>query len=316
MSRGGEAINLSDLSGEQVSEWLQSFDTVLCDGDGTIWQDDTAIEGAPDVLNALQQRLGKAVYIITNNGLKTRQELFERSQRLGFQLPSDRHIISPTAAIADYLVQSPEFDAKRHKVYVVGNAAISRELRQHGIDSYGAGESEELAPDDKWPDWVAREFGNPKAAENVGAVVVGWDEYFSYCKMARACHILCSNQGSAFLVTNRDAVHKYPGFCIPGTAAFVAGIEACAERDALEMGKPNPLVLEPLTKSGALRTKRTLMIGDCLKIDVGFASNCGMLSLLVGTGRYGSLSDVQREKGKLPQPDVYLPRLGDLLQYL
>ncbi|KAH8264973.1 hypothetical protein KR038_009859 [Drosophila bunnanda] len=316
MSRGGEAINLSDLSGEQVSEWLQSFDTVLCDGDGTIWQDDTPIEGAPDVLNALQQRLGKAVYIITNNGLKTRQELFERSQRLGFQLPSDRHIISPTAAIADYLVQSPEFDAKRHRVYVVGNAAIARELKQHGIDSYGAGESEELAPGDKWPDFVARELGNPKAAENVGAVVVGWDEYFSYCKMARACHILCSNPGSAFLVTNRDAVHKYPGFCIPGTAAFVASIEACAERDALEMGKPNPLVLEPLTKSGALKTERTLMIGDCLKIDVGFASNCGMLSLLVGTGRYSSLSDVQREKGKLPQPDVYLPRLGDLLPYL
>lgn len=36
MSRVGEAINLSDLSGEQVSEWLQSFDTVLCDGDGEL----------------------------------------------------------------------------------------------------------------------------------------------------------------------------------------------------------------------------------------------------------------------------------------
>ncbi|KAH8296114.1 hypothetical protein KR054_001965 [Drosophila jambulina] len=316
MSRGGEAVNLSDLSGEQVSKWLQSFDTVLCDGDGTIWQDDTAIEGAPDVLNALQQRLGKAVYIITNNGLKTRQELFERSQRLGFQLPSDRHIISPTAAIADYLVQSPEFDAKQHRVYVVGNAAIARELRQHGIDSFGAGEPEQLAPGDKWPDFAARVLGDPKTAENVGAVVVGWDEYFSYCKMARACHILCSNPDSAFLVTNRDAVHKYPGFCIPGTAAFVAGIEASAERTALEMGKPNPLVLQPLIKSGALRAERTLMIGDCLKIDVGFASNCGMLSLLVGTGRYSNLSDVQREKDKLTQPDVYLPRLGDLLPYL
>ncbi|XP_036672412.3 glycerol-3-phosphate phosphatase [Drosophila suzukii] len=315
MSRGG-AINLTDLSGGQVAEWLQSFDTILCDGDGTIWQDDTAIEGAPDVLNALQHRLGKKVYLITNNGLKTRQELFERSQRLGFHLPSDRHIISPTAAIADYLVQSPEFDRTRHKVYVVGNAAIARELRQHGIDSYGAGGTEELPPGDKWPDFVAREFGSPEAAKDVGAVVVGWDEYFSYCKMARACHILCSNPGCAFLVTNRDAVHKYPAFCIPGTGAFVTGIEACSEREALEMGKPNPLVLEPLTKSGELQPERTLMIGDCLKIDVGFASNCGMLSLLVGTGRYNNLSDVRRENGKLAQPDFYLPRLADLLAYL
>ncbi|XP_017059056.1 glycerol-3-phosphate phosphatase [Drosophila ficusphila] len=315
MSRGG-AINLTDWTKEQVAEWLQSFDTVLCDGDGTIWQDDTAIEGAPDVLNALQQRLNKRVYLITNNGLKTRQELFERSQRLGFHLPSDRHIISPTAAIADYLTGRREFDKTRHKVYVVGNAAIARELRQHGIDSFGAGETELLPPGDKWQDFVAREFEDPAAARDVAAVVVGWDEYFSYCKMARACHILCSNPGCAFLVTNRDAVHKYPAFCIPGTGAFVAGIEACAEREALEMGKPNPLVLEPLTKSGELRTERTLMIGDCLKIDVGFASNSGMLSLLVGTGRYNNLPEVRREKGKLPLPDVYLPRLADLLPYL
>ncbi|KAH8379402.1 hypothetical protein KR009_004693 [Drosophila setifemur] len=315
MSRG-EAITLTDLSSDQVTEWLQSFDTVLCDGDGTIWQDDTAIEGAVDVINALQQRLGKRVYLITNNGLKTRQELFERSRRLGFQLPSERHVISPTAAIVDYLVQRPEFDKARHKVYVVGNAAIARELKAYGIDSYGAGEPELLPPGDKWQDFVAREFGNPETAEGVGAVVVGWDEYFSYCKMARACHILCSNPSAAFLVTNRDAVHKYPAFCIPGTAAFVAGIEACSDRDALEMGKPNPLVLEPLTKTGSLNPERTLMIGDCLKIDVGFASNCGMLSLLVGTGRYSNLSDVLREKDKLPQPDVYLPRLGDLLPHL
>jgi len=72
------------------------------------------------VLNALQHRLGKKVYLITNNGLKTRQ-----------------------------------------KLYVVGNAAIARELRQHGIDSYGAGGTEELPPGDKWPDFVAREFGSP-----------------------------------------------------------------------------------------------------------------------------------------------------------
>lgn len=53
-----------------------------------------------------------------------------------------------------------------------------------------------------------------------------------------------------------------------------------------------------------------------LKIDVGFASNCGMLSFLVGTGRYNNLSDVRLEKDRLPQPDFYLPRLGDLLNIL
>ncbi|XP_034656163.1 pyridoxal phosphate phosphatase [Drosophila subobscura] len=314
MMEGGTTIKLLDLPGQQVSEWLRSFDTVLSDGDGTIWQDDTEIEGAAAVLNALQNHHGKRVYLITNNGLKTRSELFGRAQRLGFQVPNDQHIISPTATIVDHLKQLPDFDSSKHKVYVVGNAAIGRELRENGIDSYGAGAEEPLGKGDKWQDFAMRELTKPEAADNVGAVVVGWDEHFSYCKMARACHILCRNENSAFLVTNRDAVHKYPTVCIPGTAAFVAGIEACAGREALEMGKPNPVVLEPLIQSGALRPQRTLMIGDCPKMDIAFARNCGMQSLLVGTGSFPL--DILQRNGHLPQPDFYLPKLGDLLQFL
>ncbi|XP_068142238.1 glycerol-3-phosphate phosphatase [Drosophila tropicalis] len=310
----GSSTQLLDLKIEQVSSWLQSFDTVLSDCDGTIWNDDIAIEGAVEVLNTLQNRLNKKVYLITNNGLKTRRELFERAQRLGFQLPNEHHIISPTSTIVDYLLGNERFDSKKHKVYVVGNAAIARELKAQNIDSFRAGERDELAPTDKWQDFALREFTKEEATVNVGAVVVGWDEHFSYCKMARACHILCSNKNAAFLVTNKDAVHKYPNFHIPGTAAFVSGIEACAEIDALEMGKPNPLVLEPYIKNGDLIPERTLMIGDCLKIDVGFARNCNMHSLLVGTGSYQL--DTLAKHQSLAQPDVYLPKLADLLPYL
>lgn len=305
--------NLLDLQPEQVSSWLKGFDTIISDCDATLWHDDTAIEGAADVLNALQSRAGKKVYLITNNGLKTRHEIWQRAQRLGFQLPNETHIISPTQTIVDYLKHHKTFDSTM-RVYVVGNAAIARELNDAGIESFGAGKAEELQPDDNWPQFVQREFGHPAAAANVGAVVVGWDEYFSYCKMSRACHILCSNPECAFLVTNRDAVHKYPSFHIPGTGAFVAAIEACAERKALEMGKPNPLVIEPLLKSTDLQPERTLMIGDCCKVDVTFARNCNMQSLLVGTGSYQL--ETLRGNPQLPMPDAYLPKLANLLPYI
>lgn len=229
-----------------------------------MWHDDKAIEGAPDVLNALQKRAGKTVYLITNNGLKTRNEIWQRAQRLGFQLPNETHIISPTQTIVDYLKQLKTFDSTK-RVYVVGNAAIARELNDAGIESFGAGETDPMQPGERWQDFVLREFSQPSAAANVGAVVVGWDENFSYCKMARACHILSSKEDCAFLVTNKDAVHKYPTYHIPGTGAFVAALEACAERQALEMGKPNPLVLEPLLSQTAaipLQPERTLIIGD------------------------------------------------------
>ncbi|EDV97848.1 glycerol-3-phosphate phosphatase [Drosophila grimshawi] len=309
------AINILDLQAEQVNSWLQSFDTIISDCDATLWHDDTAIEGAADVLNALQTRAGKRVYLITNNGLKTRHELLQRAERLNFQLPDETHIISPTQTIVDYLRQLKTFDSTRHSVYVVGNAAIARELNEAGIKSFGAGKAEKLEQDDRWEEFVQREFGQSAAAvANVGAVVVGWDEYFSYCKIARACHILCSNPDCAFLVTNKDAVHKYPNVCIPGTGAFVASIEACAERMATEMGKPNPLVLQPLLDADVLQPIRTLMIGDCCKIDVTFARNCNLQSLLVGTGSYQL--ETLRENPHLPMPDFYLPTLGSLLPYI
>ncbi|XP_060655237.1 glycerol-3-phosphate phosphatase [Drosophila nasuta] len=305
--------NLLDLQAEQVSDWLKSFDTIISDGDGTIWFDDTAIEGAVEVLNALQSRAGKKIYLMTNNGLKTRHEIFQRAQKLGIHIPNESHIISPTQTIVDYLKQHKTFDRTK-RVYVVGNAAIARELTDAGIESFGAGKAEELQPGDKWQEFVQREFSTPAAAANIGAVVVGWDEYFSYCKLARACHILSSNPDCLFLVTNKDAVHKYPSLHIPGTGAFVAAIETCAERPALEMGKPNPLVLQPLLSTAALQPERTLMIGDCCKVDVTFARNCNMQSLLVGTGSYQL--DQLRENPQLPMPDVYLPKLGNLLPYI
>ncbi|XP_064545337.1 glycerol-3-phosphate phosphatase [Drosophila montana] len=305
------AINLLDLQPEQVNSWLQSFDTIISDCDATLWHDDKAIEGAADVLNALQTRAGKRVYLITNNGLKTRHEIWQRAQRLGFQLPNETHIISPTQTIVDYLKQTTDITKR---VYVVGNAAIARELNDAGIESFGAGEPEQLQQDVKWQEFVQREFSQPAAVADVGAVIVGWDEHFSYCKIARACHILCSNKDCAFLVTNKDAVHKYPSYHIPGTGAFVAAIEACAEREALEMGKPNPLVLQPLLNAAALQPERTLMIGDCCKIDVTFARNCNLQSLLVGTGSYQL--ETLHANPQLPRPDVFLPKLANLLPYI
>ncbi|XP_017841435.1 glycerol-3-phosphate phosphatase [Drosophila busckii] len=305
-------VNLLDVPPEQVKSWLDSFDTVISDCDGTLWQHETAIEGVVAVMNALQLRAGKQVYLITNNGLKTRHELWQRAQNLGFELPSEEHIISPTQTIVDYLKQCATFDSTK-KVFVIGNTAIARELKAAGIESFGAGEADQLQPDDTWQQFVQRELTQPAAAEHVGAVVVGWDEHFSYCKVARACHILSSNESCAFLATNKDEVHRYPKFAMPGTGAFVSAIETCAQREATEMGKPNPLVIQSLIDAAALQPERTLMIGDCPKVDVAFARNCNMQSLLVGTGNY----QLETLCGKqLPMPDVYLPRLGNLLPYI
>ncbi|XP_037940014.1 glycerol-3-phosphate phosphatase-like [Teleopsis dalmanni] len=107
---------------------------------------------------------------------------------------------------------------------------------------------------------------------------------------------------------------------IPDTGSIVSSIESCVDRAVMQMGKPNPLICEGLINAGVLKTERTLMIGDCCKIDVTFGKNCGFQTLLVGTGSYQleKLHNIYPniEDYRKYIPDTYLPALGDLLTFL
>jgi len=80
--------------------------------------------------------------------------------------------------------------------------------------------------------------------------------------MMKAANILGTNSKSLFLATNKDAVHRYPRVHIPGTGAMLKAIETCTHREALVLGKPNPMIVESLIKEGVVDPARTLMIGD------------------------------------------------------
>lgn len=76
--------NLSKLTKEEVSQFINSFDTVITDCDGVLWLDNEAIGKAPRVLNHLRE-LGKKIFYVTNNSSKLRQELVEKCKRLGYK---------------------------------------------------------------------------------------------------------------------------------------------------------------------------------------------------------------------------------------
>lgn len=166
------------------------------------------------------------------------------------------HIIAPTYSIAEYLKERLDDD---QKVYVIGSPAIGRELTQLDIPYFGLGE--DIVGAGKWVDMISQ-VDELSRNENVAAVVVGFDDQFSFAKMLKAASFLGSNNRCYFLATNSDAVHKYPKYCIPGTGAILKALETCVDREAKVMGKPNPLICEQLIKSGAINPERTLMIGD------------------------------------------------------
>lgn len=186
-----------------VKQVLDSVDSVLFDCDGVIWRGDEAIPGATQVISLLKQN-GKKVFFVTNNSSKTRSMYADKMLTLGFNVKEDE-VFGTAYCCAMYLKTVCKLEGK---VYLIGSNAMKQELEAVGIQQTGVG------PDlivGKQNDWV-----NVPLDPEVKAVVVGFDEHFSYMKLNRALQYL-TQQDCLFVGTNRDT--RLPlegGKAVPG----------------------------------------------------------------------------------------------------
>lgn len=300
------AINFKTLTDEQVTEFFHSIDYVLTDCDGVLWLYATPFPNAAEVMNTFDE-LGMKVFYVTNNSTKTKDEFAEKCKSLNFTVTAENMVCSSNL-VASYL-QDIGFDGK---VYIVGSSGIGKELDKVGIPHCGIG------PDPADPNVPVYSFAKDP---DVKAVIVGFDEHFSYPKMTKAASYL-ADPDTLFIGTNTDT--RFPmgnHAVIPGTGSLIRCIECCSERKATIVGKPEPYLADMLMDRFDIDPKRTLMIGDRSNTDILLGTRCGFKTLLVLSG-VTSLSDInawsqsnsQEEKDLVP--DYYIDEIGNLLPYL
>jgi len=152
----------------------------------------------------------------------------------------------------------------------------------------------------------------------VGAVVCGFDEHFSYHKLIKAASYL-AKESCLFIATNCDDRFPFSNgeVVVPGTGCFVISVETAARRKALVVGKPERVMFECMNSRHAIDATKTCMIGDRLGTDILFGNNCGLKTILVLTG-ISSLADVNSIKTssnpdhKNSIPDFYMPGIEAL----
>ncbi|XP_073504450.1 glycerol-3-phosphate phosphatase [Phyllobates terribilis] len=299
------ASKCSRLSGELSRRVLASVDTLLFDCDGVLWRGDEAVPGAPELVTALRSS-GKRVFYLTNNSTKTRAMYAEKLGRLGFGAEPGE-VFGTAYCTARYLRDEARLQGK---VYLIGGTALSRELEAAGIPHVGSG-PEPVTGGMK--DWAALEKD-----PDVRAVVVGFDEHFSYMKLTRALHYL-QDPECLFIATNTDT--RLPlegGRVIPGTGCMVRAVETAAHRKAQVIGKPNSFLYDCVVKECGLDPSSTVMVGDRLDTDIQMGSTCGIRTLLTLTG-FSSLEEAKshQENGSLSLvPDFYVDSVADLLPAL
>merc|ERR1719282_1179851 len=120
---------VSSMTDSEVSNWFDSFDTVMTDCDGVLWVGAEPISGSPDIIQRLRQ-LGKRVFYVTNNSTKHRREYKTKVDKLGFG--GELEEIIGTAYLAAAYLEEVGFD-KSKLVYVVGSTGITQELDDVGI---------------------------------------------------------------------------------------------------------------------------------------------------------------------------------------
>ncbi|XP_030631183.1 glycerol-3-phosphate phosphatase [Chanos chanos] len=296
------------LSGPLIKQLLDSVDNVLFDCDGVIWRGDEAISGAPEVINLLK-KTGKGVYFVTNNSTKTRKMYADKLAKLGFNA-TEEEVFGTAYCSAMYLKSVCKLEGK---VYLIGSNAMRQELEKVEIEQIGVG-----------PDHVSGtqfDWANVALDPEVKAVLVGFDEHFSYMKLNKALQYL-SNSDCQFVGTNTDT--RLPlegGKAVPGTGCLVKAVETAAQRQAQVVGKPNRFMFDCVAGKFNVDPNRCLMVGDRLDTDILLGSNCGLKTLLTLTG-VSTVADAEtHQKSGCPVrqgmvPDYYVDSIAELLPAL
>ena len=155
---------------------------------------------------------GKRRLFVTNNSSKSRQQYLAKFASLGIEVEPEEIVPSSYAAAA-YL-QSIAF---RGTVFLVGGSGMSQELEAAGIRYL-------TLPLQQQP-WTVDSLKELQLAEGIGAVVVGFDEHFTYEKLCYASVCLREVEGCHFVATNldhADNIGKYMGGSWETLAAWAA----------------------------------------------------------------------------------------------
>ncbi|EYU34873.1 hypothetical protein ABFS82_13G138300 [Erythranthe guttata] len=262
------------LTPQTTVKLLDSVDVFLFDCDGVIWKGDVLIDGVSETLDTLRA-MGKKLVFVTNNSTKSRKQYAKKFRSLGISVSEDE-IFSSSFAAAMYLKVN-EFP-KEKKVYVIGEEGILEELELAGFTGLGG-------PEDGKKTVQLKANYLFEHDENVGAVIVGLDQYINFYKLQYGTLCIRENPGCLFIATNRDAVgHLTDLQEWPGAGCMVAAICGTTQKEPIVVGKPSTFLMDFLLQKFNVPTSRMCMVGDRLDTDILFGQNAGCRTLLVISG--------------------------------
>lgn len=257
---------------------LQRIRYYLLDLDGTVYLDETWIEGALPFLDALT-RSGRKYIFLTNNSSKSALSYVEKLKRMGLVISCKDIVTSGDTAIA-YIKK--RYPGKR--VCLMGNRALKEAFREAGI---------------------------PLSRTRGEIAVTSFDTELTYKKLRDVCALI--RAGAPYIATHPDINCPTKAGFVPDIGAMEACIAASTgRRPDVILGKPHRgIVGYAMEKLGAVK-EETVMVGDRLYTDIAAGAENGIYSLLVLTGE----TKIEDLAGSPYRPDLIFTSVKTLTEAL
>lgn len=233
-----------------MTKLLDSFDVVLADLDGVVYEGTAAIRDAVNSVARIQKthRLG----FVTNNSSRKPETIIDQLAGFGIQALASDVVSSGQAGVELLSTQV----APGSKILVVGGEGLRYYVADAGFQVVDSADDEPTA------------------------VIQGFAPDVSWRNLAEASFAI--QRGAKWIATNQDWTLPQERGMAPGNGTLVSAVHTAVGQLPLVAGKPEPAIFATAVKRFA--ASRPLFIGDRLDTDIVGANRSGIPSLLVLTG--------------------------------
>lgn len=233
------------------SALARRYGAVLSDLDGVVYAGPSAVPGATEALEKLED-IGVALAYITNNASRSSAEVAAHLRELGAPATAEQ-VFGSALAGAELLARQVPAGAT---VLVTGSAVLARHVAEQGLV----------------PVTTADPIPN--------AVIQGFEPTLGWKDLAEAAFAVAG--GAVWVATNTDmSIPQERGFA-PGNGALVAAVSAATGKAPMVAGKPEAQLFT--TAADHLGVEKALVVGDRLDTDILGGNRAGMGTALVLTG--------------------------------
>jgi HAD superfamily hydrolase (TIGR01458 family) len=251
---------------------------ILLDVDGVLHVSGEPIAGAAAAVRRLRER-GHRIRFVTNTTTRSRAQVVEHLRTMGIDL--DEGELQTTGAVAARALAGK-------RVLALTMPGILDDL--DGLQLVGMNVDAVL-------------LGGADEGEETGRV-------FSYLNLNRAFHEL--EAGAELYCLHKNRWWQTADGARLDAGAFVAGLEYAADTEATVLGKPSYAYFAAALAALDADPSLTWMVGDDIELDILGASDYGLRTVLVRTGKFRP-DDVERSRA---QPDGIVSSIAQLPDWL